>query len=239
LPAVAFVSPKGGAGKTTAALLLALGLSARGHRVAIIDSDPNKPLVRWASLPDCPRTISVHPAPTAQDMRDALREAQRKQPDWIILDTEGSIRGAMVFTTIRLDMVVTPLAASQLEAVEAIKAAELVGQYGRRQGRELLHRALLTRVPAAVRPRSVKQVVQQLRDKGVDLLPTALMEKEAFRMLFDVGGDLEGLERHGAHGLASARTVATAYVDSVLEALENGRSHAADHASHGTDEVRR
>lgn len=239
MPAVAFVSPKGGAGKTTAALLLALGLSARGNRVGIIDSDPNKPLVRWASLPDCPRTISVHPAPTVQDMRDALREAQRKQPDWIILDTEGSIRGAMVFTALRLDMVVTPLAASQLEAVEAIKAAELVGQYGRRQGRELLHRALLTRVPAAVRPRSVKQVVQQLRDSGVNLLPTALIEKEAFRMLFDVGGDLEGLERHGAHGLASARTVAAAYVDSVLEALDQGGGRSADHASHGTDEVRR
>jgi chromosome partitioning protein len=94
-------------------------------------------------------------------------------------------------------------------------------------------------VPAAVRPRSVKQVVQQLRDSGVDLLPTALIEKEAFRMLFDVGGDLDGLERHGAHGLASARTVATAYVDSVLEALEQGRSRASDHASHGTDQVRR
>jgi chromosome partitioning protein len=239
LPAVAFVSPKGGAGKTTAALLLALGLCSRGHRVAMIDSDPNKPLVRWATLPERPHAISIHPAPTAQDMRDALREAQRKQPDWVILDTEGSIRGAMVFTTLRLDMVITPLAASQLEAVEAIKAAELVGQYGRRQGRELLHRALLTRVPAAVRPRSVKQVVEQLRASGVDLLPTALIEKEAFRMLFDVGGDLEGLERHGAHGLASARTVASTYVDSVLEALDRDRIPSPDHAGHGPDEVRR
>ena len=239
MPAVAFVSPKGGAGKTTAALLLALGLSGRGRRVAMIDSDPNKPLVRWATLPERPQAISIHPAPTAQDMRDALREAQRKQPDWIILDTEGSIRGAMVFTTLRLDMVITPLAASQLEAVEAIKAAELVGQYGRRQGRELLHRALLTRVPAAVRPRSVKQVVAQLRASGVDLLPTALIEKEAFRMLFDVGGDLDGLERHGAHGLASARTIASTYVDSVLEALDQDHSPSADHTGHGTDEVRR
>jgi len=238
LPAVAFVSPKGGAGKTTASLLLALGLAGRGQRVAMIDSDPNKPLVRWASLPDAPPLISIHPAPTAQDMRDALREAQRKQPDWIILDTEGSIRGAMVFTTLRLDMVITPLAASQLEAVEAIKAAELVGQHGRRQGRAMLHRALLTRVPAAVRPRSVKQVVEQLRAKGVDLLPTALIEKEAFRMLFDVGGNLDGLERHGAHGLDSARTIATAFVDAVIEALEQSRIRLAGHAGHGTDEVR-
>ena len=61
---IAFISPKGGVGKTTAALLLALGLAERGQRVAIIDSDPNKPLVRWAALPRRPELISVHAAPT-------------------------------------------------------------------------------------------------------------------------------------------------------------------------------
>ncbi|HEY3694307.1 ParA family protein [Phenylobacterium sp.] len=227
MPTVAFVSPKGGAGKTTAALLLALGLSGKGLRVAMIDSDPNKPLVHWASLPDCPARISVHPAPTPQDMRDALREAQRKQPDWIILDTEGSIRGAMVFTALRLDLVLTPLAASQLEAIQAIKAAEMVTQFGRRQGRDLLHRALLTRVPAAVRPRSIKQVVAQLRACGIDLLPTALIEKEAFRTLFDIGGGFESLERHGSHGLASARANAASYLDAVLELLGEARAPVA------------
>ena len=73
MPAVAFVSPKGGAGKTTAALLLALGLAERGETVAVIDSDPNKPFVHWAALPGKPPEISVHPAPTLYDVRDALR----------------------------------------------------------------------------------------------------------------------------------------------------------------------
>ena len=227
MPSVAFISPKGGAGKTTAALLLALGLHERGQRVAMIDSDPNKPLVHWAALPGKPDRISVHPAPTPQDVRDALREAQRKQPDWILLDTEGSTRGAMVFTALPLDLVLTPLAASQLEAIEAIKAAEMVARYGRRSGRPPLHRCLLTRVPAVVRPKSVKQVVEQLRGQGVGLLPTALIEKEAFRMLFDVGGDLHGLARHEAPGLAAAHANAGAYVDAVLEVLSQSRAVTA------------
>lgn len=222
MPTVAFVSPKGGAGKTTASLLLALGLHARGHRVAMIDSDPNKPLVAWAALPGKPERLSVHPAPTLEDIRDALREAQRKQPDWIILDTEGSIRGAMAFTTMRLDLILTPLASSQLEANQAIKAAEMVGQFGRRAGRAIPHRGLLTRLPAAIRPRSVKTVVEQLRQNGVELLPIPLVEKEAFRAIFANGGGLDRLDPREVSGIEAAQANADGYVDAVVE-LVTGR----------------
>ena len=226
--AVAFVSPKGGAGKTTAALLLALGLAEQGRRVTLIDSDPNKPLVHWAGLPGRPAEISVHPAPTLQDIRDALREAMRRNPDWVILDTEGSIRGAMAFTTVRLDLIVTPLAGSHLEALQAIKASEMVGEFGIRSNRGLLHRCLLTRIPAAIRPRTLKAVVEQLREKNIELLPTALIEKEAFRSLFgEGGGSFEALERLGVSGLPAARQNARAYVDAVLQLIGDGSAAAA------------
>lgn len=224
MPNIAFVSPKGGAGKTTAALLLALGLNARGGRVAMIDSDPNKPLVHWANLPGRPPKVTVHPAPTAEDIRDALREAQRLNPDWIILDTEGSVRGAMAFTALRLDLVLTPLAASQLEALQAIKAAEMVRQFGKRAGRTTLHRCLLTRVPAAVRPKALRLVVDELRAHEIELLDTPLIEKEAFRQLFMVGGQLEALAEVGQSGLAAAQANAEAYVSAVLELLARPRA---------------
>ena len=81
MPIVAFVSPKGGAGKTTAALLLALGLAEQGRRVAMIDSDPNKPLLHWASLPGRPEPISVHPAPTDPDLAISMREARSRSAE--------------------------------------------------------------------------------------------------------------------------------------------------------------
>ena len=228
MPAVAFVSPKGGAGKTTAALLLALGLAEEGRRVAIIDSDPNRPLVHWASLPGRPALISVHPAPTIQDVRDAFREAQRRNPEWIILDTEGSLRGAMAFTTIRLDLVLTPLAGSQLEALQAIRASQMVDEFGGRFERRLMHRCLLTRVPAAIRPRGLQQVVEQIREKNIEFLPTALIEKEAFRTIFAVGGGLESLDESGVSGIASARVNAKAYVDAVLDLVAPSMRRVAE-----------
>jgi chromosome partitioning protein len=217
LRCIAFVTPKGGAGKTTAALVLALGLLERGWRVAMIDADPNKPLVQWRTLPNPPAGLTVHAAPTLQDVGDAQREAKRRQPDWMIMDTEGSLRGAMAFTAIRPDLVLTPLAGSQLEAIQAIKAAELVGSFGRWGGRAVTHRCLLTRIPAALRTRSLKAVVEQLRQHRIELLPTALLEKEAFRALFSIGGGFSTLEAEGVSGVPAARQNADAYVQTVLE----------------------
>ena len=54
MPVIAFSSPKGGAGKTTAATVLATVLAERGATVTIIDADPNKNVVDWAKLPGKP-----------------------------------------------------------------------------------------------------------------------------------------------------------------------------------------
>jgi len=219
MPNVALISPKGGAGKTTAALALALGLAERGQRVAMIDSDPNKPLVHWWALPNRPGEISVHPAPTIQDIRDAVREAQRRSPDWFVVDTEGSERGAMVFAALRFDLVLTPVAGSQLDLREAIKAAELVRAFGRRAGKPLNHRALLTRVPAALKPRMLKTVVEQLRKADVQILPTPLLEKEAFRALFHIGGGFGSLELNGVWGADAARQNTASYTSDIIDVV--------------------
>jgi len=219
LPTVAFVNPKGGAGKTTAALLLALGLSDQGRRVAMVDADPNRPLVHWASLPGRPDTITVHPAPMEMDLPDALREAHAKA-DWVILDTEGSARAGLAFAAAKPDMVITPLASSALEAIQALKAADMVAEASRKLRRPIIHACLFTRLPAAIRPKSLRQVVELLKAKDIDILPTAIIEKEAFRALFATGGDLAALEAARVHGAAAARMNAQGFVAAVLALLE-------------------
>ena len=48
MPTISFANPKGGAGKTTSALLLATELAGRGAEVVVIDADPE----RWKNCPD-------------------------------------------------------------------------------------------------------------------------------------------------------------------------------------------
>ena len=54
MPVITFSSPKGGAGKTTAACILASMLAEQGATVTIIDADPNQFVQEWAQLPGLP-----------------------------------------------------------------------------------------------------------------------------------------------------------------------------------------
>ena len=59
MPIIALSSPKGGAGKTTAACILAGVLAEGGATVTVIDADPNKNIADWAALPGCPESLAV------------------------------------------------------------------------------------------------------------------------------------------------------------------------------------
>lgn len=225
MPTVAFLNPKGGAGKTTAALLLALGAAEQGRRVALIDADPNRPLGAWAALGERPERISVHPAPTEADLPDALREANATRAEWIILDTEGSPRQGLAFAQVKPDLVLTPLSSSPLEAVQAVKAAEMVREAAKKLRRPIAHACVFTRLPAAVRPKSLRRAVDLLRAAEVDILPTAIIEKEAFRTLFAQGGGLDELAKAGVYGVGAARANAAAYLACVTDVLA-GRAEA-------------
>ena len=57
MPTIVFASPKGGAGKSTSAVVLASELARRGAAVTIIDADPNRPVSAWAKRPGRPEAL--------------------------------------------------------------------------------------------------------------------------------------------------------------------------------------
>jgi len=50
MPVISFANPKGGAGKTTSALIPATQLSENGASVTIIDADPERWISQWGDL---------------------------------------------------------------------------------------------------------------------------------------------------------------------------------------------
>ena len=57
-----------------------------------------------------------------------------------------------------------------------------------------------------------------------EILSTPLIEKEAFRTLFAVGGGFDRLEASGVSGVPAARANAEAYLASILDLLKTPTS---------------
>ncbi len=61
MPTIAFLSPKGGVGKTTSAFLFAITI-AKIYKVTIIDARPNHPIQTWAAGGNTPGLTVVSDA---------------------------------------------------------------------------------------------------------------------------------------------------------------------------------
>ena len=59
MPTVVIASPKGGAGKSTAAIILGTELAHAGAAVTLLDCDPNRSLSLWARRGPLPSRVTV------------------------------------------------------------------------------------------------------------------------------------------------------------------------------------
>ena len=107
MPTVVFASPKGGAGKSTSAVVLATELAGKGVCVTVIDADPNKPVSRWAKRPGKPATLTVLSDVTEELIIDAIDEAAQKSA-FVIVDLEGTASMMVGYAISRADLVIIP-----------------------------------------------------------------------------------------------------------------------------------
>ena len=89
MPVISFANPKGGAGKTTTALLLASELASKGARVSIIDADPEKWISQWGALPGKPANIEIIGEVTEDTIVDLIEDASTKT-QFVVVDLEGT-----------------------------------------------------------------------------------------------------------------------------------------------------
>jgi chromosome partitioning protein len=219
MPVISLVSSKGGAGKTTSAAVLAGELVASGRSVIMIDADPNRPLVAWAALRPLPDGLSVIADESADTIIDTIEEA-RPQANFVIVDLEGTATDRVGFAIARSDLVLIPLQPSVLDANEAVKAIKLVRQMSRVANREIPYRLFFSRVAAAIRERTAKDLKAQFSANGADLLASGLVDRAAFRAIFSLGGTLHTIDAKDVGGLRAAKDNAFAFAQGVVEALK-------------------
>jgi chromosome partitioning protein len=130
MPTIAFLSQKGGAGKTTLATCVARQLQLDGHEVILIDADPQGSARDWRAATDRETVLVVGlDRPTLDKDIKALSDNGKK---WVIID--GAPRNeAMTLSAIKAaDLVLIPVQPSPYDVwasedlVSVIKARQEV-----------------------------------------------------------------------------------------------------------------
>ena len=226
MPTIVFASPKGGAGKSTSAAILATELAAKGAGVTIIDADPNKPISRWASLPGVPATLEVLSDVTEETIIDTIEAAARRSA-FVIVDLEGTASMMVGYAVSSADLVIVPTQGSTLDAAEAVRAIRLVRNMEKAtRGARIPAAVLFTRTSAAIRPRSLSAIAAEFAEHGVPVLATQMHEREAFRAIFAFGGSLSDLEPAQVSNVTAAQRNARAFVAEVVAMLSAAEAAA-------------
>lgn len=225
MPIISFANPKGGAGKTTSALLLAGELAARGARVAIIDADPEKWISQWGRLPGKPDNLTIQGDVSEDSIVDQIETASA-DAQFVIVDLEGTA-SLMVANAIGMsDLVVIPAQGASMDAKGAAKTIKLIRNQERMARRPIPHSVLLTRTSAAVVSRALKNVREQLDQAGIDVFQTAIVERAAYRDIFDYGGLLADLGAEQVSNVEKARDNAREFAGEVIAKLKQAAAAA-------------
>lgn len=225
MPVISFANPKGGAGKTTTALILTSELADKGAQVTVIDADPEKWISQWGVLDGKPDNIKIV-SDVGEDTIVDLIDAASKTSQFVIVDLEGTA-SLMVANAIGMsDLVIIPTQGSSMDAKGGAKTIKLIRNQERMARRSIPHAVVYTRTSAAVRSRALKNVQEQLAKAGIDFFRTAIVERAAFRDVFDYGGTLANLDPTQVSNVDKARINAQEFAGEVLSRLKSAKELA-------------
>ena len=215
MPVITIASPKGGAGKSTAAVLLGTELAHAGASVTFLDCDPNGSLTLWSQRGNVPARITVLSDVSESSIIKTIREHDR-DGSVVVVDLEGVASRLVSRAISQADLVITPMRATTLDATIGVRALSLIAEEEEALGRSIPHAVVFT-MTRAIRSKQHNGIEESLRGQGVDVIEPSLMERSAFSALFEFGGDLRSMPRQG--NMDGALENASAFAQSVYQRL--------------------
>lgn len=195
MPTIVIASPKGGAGKSTTAVILGTEFAHAGASVTMMDCDPNGSLTLWSTKADLPARMQVFSGIKEGEIIRAIKEHDR-DGGIVIVDLEGVASRLVSRAISQADLVLIPMRATTLDATIGARALDLIQEEEEALDRKIPHAVVFT-MTRAIQSKQHKAIVASLRAQGVDVIDPELMERAAFSALFEFGGDLYDMPQQG------------------------------------------
>jgi chromosome partitioning protein len=130
---VTVAQQKGGSGKTTLAVNLAVEFQGRGLKVALLDTDPQGSLGRWFMARRAGMGAAGMEFSTASAWGVGYEcEKLKKQADVVIIDTPPKVDADLRPALREADLVLVPVSASMMDLWATDGVFDLIGREGRR-----------------------------------------------------------------------------------------------------------
>lgn len=222
MPAISVANPKGGAGKTTLTFVLACELARSGASVAVIDADPNAIIAGWGrKRTDQGRALpfEIIAGPKESELV-RLIDQHTALHDFVLIDLEGTASRMTSRALARSHLVLIPFNLSPIDAELAANAVGLIQEEAEALGRAIPFRLVRSRDNAAIQTKTAQRIIAAINEADLPLLPGGLVERAAYRDIFDFAKTLEELEETKTSGLPAARKNAYDVARSVLQAIQ-------------------
>lgn len=181
---VAMVCQKGGTGKTTLALSLAVEAVRSGLNAVVVDLDPQVSACEWGDMrrgreatPETPVVVDAQPA----RLGNVVAKAGEAGVDLLVIDTAGRTEQAAMAAARVADLVLVPLQPSVMDLKTVRATADLIALAGAPE-----QMAVLMRVKTSAGPR-YDETRAWLERQGMPVCPASVGDRVTFQDAYAQG----------------------------------------------------
>jgi chromosome partitioning protein len=185
---IAVIARKGGSGKTTVAVHMAIAAHLRGRRTLLADSDPQRSSStvlrgRRDAGPDYAETCGVQ-------LCGLQMSALRREFDALVIDTAAGAEEELAHAIVLADLSLLVIRPTFLDFAAAIRTADVLRRL-KKPGMIVLNQAPVSR--AGAEPPLVKKAHEALRLMRLPVAPTILRSRGVYQQALESGCSAEEL----------------------------------------------
>jgi chromosome partitioning protein len=215
---ISVAGTKGGVGKSTTSYILAGKLGEMGHKVGLLDADPNHAVGDWHEVGQLPG-ITIASNITEQNIGDEVAKLEDDGADFIIIDLPGMRGMVQVFAFGLSDLIIIPTQTSRSDIEQALGLIHMI-ERNRKTIQNAKVRLMFTRISPSYTTGVDAHAYKQVSEYGAPVMATKLYERKHFKEMTYTGLLPNAASPKATRSDREAITNINEIVDEILSVLE-------------------